>query len=361
MKRRIAWLLVVLATLAAAVTREGKFPRFLLAFEILFFLTMFVWVRRMSKRLTADLILSEDSIYRGGRMTVKVSVRNPSWFPVSDAAVKVSLEGMSGKQTETSVKIVEGHVGADRKSTDCWQAEVQPVHCGLLGVALEEVRIYDYLGVFSSKLKINGRKKLVSVLPQIHSLKLEEELLVGGSTGETGEEVAAKAGSDTQEIFDTRFYQRGDTLRSIHWKLSAKEDDLLVKEFSMPRDLSVLVTADASMNGGKAADKEVTADLLDEFLELCVSVSACLLDHEIPHGFLWYPGGMGEPQLCRVDSEEALYAMMEELLGLQPYEENTALDDYLFSFGDELKYDPLRITLDGAVYAGERQVHYETP
>lgn len=360
MKRRIAWVLVVLATLTAAVTREGTFPRFLLAFEILFFLAMFIWVRRMSKKLTADLLLSEDSVYRGDRMTMKVSIRNPSWFPVADAAVRVSLEGLSGKQTEACAKIVEGHIGADRKSTDCWQAEVQPVHCGLIGVNLEEVRIYDYLGVFSSKLKVNDRKKLLSVLPQIHSLKLEEKLLAGGSIGETGEEVAAKAGCDTQEVFDTRFYQRGDTMKSIHWKLSAKEDDLLVKEFSMPRDLAVMVAADASMNGGKAADREVTADLMDEFLELCVSVSAYLLDHEIPHGFLWYPGGIQEPQLCRVDSEETLFTMMEELLGLQPYEENTALDNYLSSFGGELKYDPLRITLGGTVYAGERQVHYET-
>lgn len=358
MRRRIAWGLVVLVTLAAAVTREGKFPRFLLSFELLFFLVMLVWVRWIVKKITAEVSLSEDSIYRGERTSVKVSIRNPSWFPVADAAVRVSLEGLN--QTEPSVMTVNGHIGADAKSADCWQAEIQPVHCGLIGVSLEEVRIYDYLGVFSAKVKIKSRTKLVSVLPQTHRLEIKEELPAGGSSIESDGEVAAKAGSDTQEIFDTRFYQMGDTLRSIHWKLSAKEDDLLVKEFSMPRDLSVLIAADASIHEGKAEGREVTAEVFDEFLELCVSVSAWLLDHEIPHGFLWNPGKMQEPQLCRVDSKEVLSVLEEELLGIRPYEETGALEKFLSSFGGELKYDPMRITLGGTIYAGERQIHYET-
>ena len=56
--------------------------------------------------------------------------------------------------------------------------------------------------------------------------------------------VADRIGMDSQEIFDTRYYRQGDLLKNIHWKLSAKADDLLVKEFSMPADQSVEIYLD---------------------------------------------------------------------------------------------------------------------
>jgi hypothetical protein len=39
-------------------------------------------------------------------------------------------------------------------------------------------------------------------------------------------------GNDTSEIFEIRNYRSGDRPQQIHWKLSAKEQELMVKEFA---------------------------------------------------------------------------------------------------------------------------------
>ena len=42
-------------------------------------------------------------------------------------------------------------------------------------------------------------------------------------------------GDDPSEIFGVREFRAGDKMQSIHWKLSAKSDDLLVRENSQPK------------------------------------------------------------------------------------------------------------------------------
>ena len=40
-------------------------------------------------------------------------------------------------------------------------------------------------------------------------------------------------GYDPSELFDVREFQNGDRLQSVHWKLSARTDELMVKELSL--------------------------------------------------------------------------------------------------------------------------------
>lgn len=43
-----------------------------------------------------------------------------------------------------------------------------------------------------------------------------------------------KSGTDVSEVFGLREYREGDTLQSIHWKLSGKMHQLIVREFGRP-------------------------------------------------------------------------------------------------------------------------------
>ena len=43
-----------------------------------------------------------------------------------------------------------------------------------------------------------------------------------------------RPGNDSSEIFDVREFRDGDKIQSIHWKLSAKMQELVVREDSQP-------------------------------------------------------------------------------------------------------------------------------
>lgn len=50
-----------------------------------------------------------------------------------------------------------------------------------------------------------------------------------------GQQTLSKKGYDATEVFELREYQPGDSIRTIHWKLSEKFDTVLVRE---PSDTS---------------------------------------------------------------------------------------------------------------------------
>lgn len=100
--------------------------------------------------------------------------------------------------------------------------------------------------------------------------------------------------ADERERFDgLREYVSGDSLRDVHWKSSAKRDDLVVMEFDGTRELTAITIA-----------AEATAGHADEMASAAASVAVSLLDA----GFavaLHHPGGEveragGEPQRERV-------------------------------------------------------------
>ncbi len=86
------------------------------------------------------------------------------------------------------------------------------------------------------------------------------------------------------EIYDIREYQIGDPLRSIHWKMSAKKDALLVKEplEEYGGHSRVLLR----MSGDR--------DEMDLHLGQIVFTSRFYIEHETPHRIRIIPPDKGE-------------------------------------------------------------------
>ena len=56
-------------------------------------------------------------------------------------------------------------------------------------------------------------------------------------------------GEDTGETFQVREYEAGDSMKQIHWKLSARLNDLVVREPGYPVTRSVLVFLETGYEG----------------------------------------------------------------------------------------------------------------
>ncbi|EMA50277.1 DUF58 domain-containing protein [Halococcus thailandensis] len=141
--------------------------------------------------------------------------------------------------------------------------------------------VTDAFGLLSRTFEY-PRRTPVLVYPELHDV---------GDMGVVG---GLAEHADERERFDgLREYVRGDSLRDVHWKSSAKRDDLVVMEFDGTRELTALTVA-----------AEATAGHADEMASAAASVAVSLLDA----GFavaLRYPGGEvertgGEQQRERV-------------------------------------------------------------
>ena len=85
-------------------------------------------------------------------------------------------------------------------------------------------------------------------MPQIDEIPVRITDRVRNFFGDSDIYDDIRPGYDPSELFDVREFQNGDRLQSVHWKLSARTDELMVKENSLPKACAVAIVADLKGN-----------------------------------------------------------------------------------------------------------------
>ncbi|MDE5938154.1 MAG: DUF58 domain-containing protein [Lachnospiraceae bacterium] len=101
-------------------------------------------------------------------------------------------------------------------------------YAGLLRVSVEECRVYDLLHIFYLTYR-EEKASEVLVWPAFSEGEDREEPCAC-IEGFPEENESRKRGAEYNPDYEIREYQDGDELKSIHWKLSAKQDKTMVRE-----------------------------------------------------------------------------------------------------------------------------------
>lgn len=111
-------------------------------------------------------------------------------------------------------------------------------HCGKLTLRIKKAVLMDFTRLFSLSVSCPGEESLF-VYPSI------PEFLLAGDAPAPLEDAEAptdhRRGTDFSELFGLHSFQEGDRFRDIHWKLSARTDDWIVKEGSVPEQRPVRI------------------------------------------------------------------------------------------------------------------------
>ncbi len=144
-------------------------------------------------------------------------------------------------------------------------AKLPTEHCGKLHIALHKPGVFDYLGIFRLKVR-NTAEKTVLILPQPVEMEIPPNLYKNLEP-----RWRRKPGGGYAENHEIRQYHPGDKLTQIHWKLSAKVGELMLREPMEPEGGLMLLTMDLK---GTASD-------LDVKLGQLLWLSQWLLEREI--------------------------------------------------------------------------------
>jgi hypothetical protein len=106
------------------------------------------------------------------------------------------------------------------------------------------------------------------------------------------QQLKPKPGGGYSELHDHRAYRPGDPVKDIHWKLSLKSDELVVREPLEPVHRRVILAVRTPRGA------ESRAANLGNFRYL----SRWLLDHDVPHHAVWMEGS--SVQLREIRTEE---------------------------------------------------------
>ena len=87
-----------------------------------------------------------------------------------------------------------------------------------------------------------------------------------------------RRGNDPSEVLDIREYRRGDNVRRIHWKLSAKMRKTMIRELDMPSDQETLV-----LFGLQESESDLQ---VHRVVQLALNLSWNLLQQDTAHNLL---------------------------------------------------------------------------
>lgn len=216
----------------------------------------------------------KESVVVGQDMVVCVSVMRPAVFR---GRIELTLERRNvlvGTVEELHVSLAPA-----RGKTERFELPLSANCCGRVQIALKSARVGDALGFGTFSLPHASLDSSYTVYPAIVDIDVQtaraNRASLSGATYDQN-----RRGQDATEVFEMRDYRDGDSLKAVHWKLSARFDELIVREASRPTDYDVVLLVD--VHAIDAFDKEA-AKVLDAAFSVASSISLALVRLGLGH------------------------------------------------------------------------------
>lgn len=165
---------------------------------------------------------------------------------------------LTGLKPSSSISLLPGAAGTKEYELPCR-------YRGYYEIGVEQVEIEDFLGIvrFRGKIPYPFRVKVYPRILQIDNFPMRADM--------TSESALAseKHGEDITVVSDIKKYIIGDSVRKIHWKLTAKHNELMIKNFQPTSDQRNVVLLDLSTS---IYTQEIAAMVHDKLIEALVAV-----------------------------------------------------------------------------------------
>jgi hypothetical protein len=114
-------------------------------------------------------------------------------------------------------------------------------HRGRYPLGVSRVRVSDVFGLFSFGRAIRGGNAMVAVVPRTESVPA-----MAIEPGETGPQGQVRISEDMSSPSGVRPWQDGDHLKKVHWKLTMRKRELMVRTYEESARPDTLVLMDTS-------------------------------------------------------------------------------------------------------------------
>ena len=235
-------------------------------------------------------------VERGQRAGWDLVLDGESRLPVARISGRMRVENrMTGERWTFSLSLMSPARGAWVRRT------VEAARCGALECRVDRLWVTDCLGLFALPVQLPAAATVL-VCP-----RGEDPGPVRLPDGAGVPVPAARRDSrGLGEDYELRPYREGDELRSIHWKATARREELVVRETMVPRRPLPVLTFD---HFGLPAEVERTLDRVAGW-------SAALVRQARPHEICWAEPETGTVRRCpvadRADWEKCLALLLSD-------------------------------------------------
>ncbi len=223
--KQVGYVILVFATLYLAVLYNSPAIVFLAGVELLLPLFLFLlllvgdFLLRVSFGETFCLVDS------GEGAALKLCFSKRGLLPLGQVRFRIR-----GRNRTTGEKLrLREQRSVDRGVNPVWEIPLPALESGVWHFSLKRLRVYDYIRLSVLPHPYGGEAVCV-VLPRCIPLAVNEKERSVPVLSQEEASLKPSWAYDRAERGDLRAYRPGDSLKEIHWKLSAKRDELLVWE-----------------------------------------------------------------------------------------------------------------------------------
>lgn len=278
---------------------------FMLALALFSFLLLF----RQRKYFKMETSVNPLYVTEGDPLNLTFHFNQHPSFPIYKVTFQVVVEDAFTKQQNKIFKSIKN----TKLHNSTYTFPIQTNTCGLLHCTPGKIYLYDWLSIFKLKVK-ETNQYYMTVLPKQYPIYVQIDPLAPVPSLESELTDNNRFGDDSSEIYQFRTYRNGDSLSRVHWKLSARSEDYIVKEFSSKEPAGSAIFLD--LNDQKAF--ESNANL---YYKIIYSISLCLLDNAMFHYIMWIDNETGNLEYQHITCKNDLLDYMIILLSLPTYSE----------------------------------------
>lgn len=304
----IGYVVTVICTLYLFLIFDESVVSGILLFELIYPVISAVYLIILSRSVRYNLNRVQEMGEEGKKIRAGITVSNINKIGSLNLKMCVTFCNKWDKKHKAK-QTVYCSISAGQDKT-VWCSFVSE-YCGPIELRLKYIRVYDFFGIFGRKIKCD-KKAEINIMPLFELMPLE--ITKRTRDFQTDSEIYSgeRRGDDPSELYQVRPYRAMDSVRDIHWKLTAKENQLMVKEHGFPLGCVILIWIDF----GKCSNlTQSFSNIVKKTASLSITLSA---EHCI-HMAAWYE----EKNSCIVKwpvyNVEDTYALIWRMMEMEPF------------------------------------------
>lgn len=259
-RNRILYVILLIMSFIFVYFHGGKVPYMLFYTVIALPIVSFMHIIMGYLLLKFEQSLNSGSVMKGEKIKLKVSLINKGVFILP--YVSIRLFSSRGAFMQQSV-IKNISIQPFNKKEYYFEHVYRYRGSYPMGVSLIEIQ--DFLGIFKLRRKIKKPIKL-TVYPKIvniQNMRLNTQYLPDQRSN------LSSLYEDVSVIDEINKYNYGDSLKKVHWKLTAKVNELMVKKYESSTGSNAIFIMDLSKNNF-GLEKNVIIE--DKHIEVVIAV-----------------------------------------------------------------------------------------
>lgn len=304
---KVAYIIFLILAGVFAIFYNNYFTGILFLVILLIPVILYLILSGTASHIKVELLPGNTIIKKGETERIILVFINKSNFPLNRILIPIQyVNEVTGVKRQ---RIVE--LALDQQCKQKIRIDLSSNHCGNIHIIIKKIILFDFLHIWKKRKKLSLHK-VITVVPQIHDtgINLINKVYTNDASVDSEKYSKEKKGEDVSEVFEIRDYRRGDKPNRIHWKLSQKLDQVMIKEFSEPlKDSIAFLLYPYCKEKG-----EVLLHLVDGFLESIITLSnSCLRGGKI-HTMMWYDASLEQYRDMQLNKAEDMYLAVQSLL-----------------------------------------------